>query len=383
MNVDVVTRRQDLAGLSQQWDALARNDSRDGFFRTSAWYQSWMDHIRPDAEPFVVVARDHAGEILGLAPLCKGPFRDLGFRLTGVSSGGRELASGDFLDFPSVPHARTQALSAILDFLWEQRSQWEILTIGEVTVDGDLHRAVAAFAESRNLGFRLQEERVCPFIELPPTFDQYLRSVSQKMRYEMRRDSREVLGKMGARIEVVTEPQLVCEHLDTVIQLHVAHWRNVNLPGTLSRPEMARFLKQFCSAPPQGAQTRLYLLKYEEKPAAAVFVFWYGENALFYQTGWDPHSPVARFSPGMVLVGWSIRDAIESGMRYYDFLRGDETYKVRLTKACRRTATLLLGRSFLAKEYLRANRLKDSVKRMMGDEEARPVVPQPPAVSQA
>ncbi|HJZ96126.1 MAG TPA: GNAT family N-acetyltransferase [Candidatus Solibacter sp.] len=377
MNVELVTRREDLPGLAQKWDELARNDPRDGFFRSSAWYMAWMDHVRTDAQPFIVVVRDQSGEIVGLAPLCRAPYRDLGFRLTGVSTGGREMVSGDFLDYPSAPHVREEVLQTILSFLWERRSEWEMLVTGEVTVGGDLHRAIESFAEVRGLGFRLQEERTCPFIELPPTFEQYLRGLSQKMRYEMRRDTRDLLEKMGTRIEVVTEPQEVCDRLDTVIQLHVAHWHNVNLPGTLSRPEMRGFLKQFCAAPPPGGQTRLYFLKHEDTPAAAVFTFWYGENALFYQTGWDPQSPAARFSPGMVLVGWSIRDAIEGGMKYYDFLRGDEAYKVRLTKSSRKTATLLLARSFLAKEYLRANRLKDSMKRMMGDESQAAGTPQP------
>ena len=68
---------------------------------------------------------------------------------------------------------------------------------------------------------------------------------------------------------------------------------------------------------------------------------------------------------GMVLVAQSIRDSIERGLRYFDFLRGDEAYKCRLTKSSRKTITLLVARSFLAKEYLRVARLKDSVKRLV------------------
>jgi CelD/BcsL family acetyltransferase involved in cellulose biosynthesis len=79
-------------------------------------------------------------------------------------------------------------------------------------------------------------------------------------------------------------------------------------------------------------------------------------------------------SPGMVLVAQSIRDAIEGGRRYFDFLRGDEPYKCRLTKSSRKTVTLLVARSFLAKEYLRVARLKDSVKRLVtGQGVAEPV----------
>ena len=35
MKVELVTRREELTALSQRWDELAREDARDGFFRTS------------------------------------------------------------------------------------------------------------------------------------------------------------------------------------------------------------------------------------------------------------------------------------------------------------------------------------------------------------
>jgi hypothetical protein len=326
-----------------------------------------MQHIRPDIEPFLVVVYDVADEIVGLAPLCKMAYRDHGFRLGGVSSAGREVVSGDFLDYPSAPERREEVLNAIMASLWEKRSEWDILVVGEVSEGGDLDRTIERFADTHGLPLRRQEERVCPYIELPRTFEDYLRSISQKMRYEIRRDTRELLEKWGAIIEVHTEPAHVKENLDVLIQLHLAHWRRVSEPGTLGRPGFSEFLKDVCTSPSSGASTRLYVLRHEGKPAAALLAFWFGESVLFYQTGWDPDSPVARLSPGMVLVARSIREAIEHGFRYFDFLRGDEAYKCRLTKTSRKTVTMLVARSFLAKEYLRVARLKDSVKRLVTD----------------
>ena len=58
MKVELIARREDLNALCPRWDELALEDPRDGFFRTSGWYRAWMEHIRPDAEPFVVVVRN-------------------------------------------------------------------------------------------------------------------------------------------------------------------------------------------------------------------------------------------------------------------------------------------------------------------------------------
>src|SRR5262249_20855769 len=154
---------------------------------------------------------------------------------------------------------------------------------------------------------------------------------------KIRRDTRDVLEKFGAQIEVFTAPEEVRDNLPILAELHSAHWQRVNQPGNIGRPGFLAFLEQFCAKPSAGVQPRLYILKHEQKPAAAVIMFWFGETASFYQTGWDPDSPLVRRSPGIVLLTQTIKDAIDHGFRYYDFLRGDEAYKGRLTKTSRRT----------------------------------------------
>ena len=59
--------------------------------------------------------------------------------------------------------------------------------------------------------------------------------------------------------------------------------------------------------------------------------------------------PGGAYSPDMVLVAQSIRNAIEGGLRYVDFLRCDEPYKWRLTKSSRKIVTLLMMQSFLVR----------------------------------
>jgi CelD/BcsL family acetyltransferase involved in cellulose biosynthesis len=360
MIVDVVTRREDLPALEARWDELAHNDPRDGLFRTSVWYRAWLEHVRPDAEPFVVVVRDGA-TIVGLAPLCRLTYCDLGFRLKAVAWAGREVVSGDFLDFISENETRPQVISAILTFLDKARSQWGLLVIGELLKEGPTLDAMENMGGFNKLAARRQEDRLCPYIELPETFDAYLNGMSSSMRYHVRRRIRDI-EKKGARMEVSSDPKEVSAHLDTLIRLHLARWRRDNLPGTFGRKGFAEFLRQVCTNPPSGSSCRLYQLSHEGSPIAALLMFYFGQSALYYQAGWDPDSPLVSCSPGVVIMAHSIRDAIDRGFRYYEFLRGDEAYKLRWTKTYRVTTTLLLARSLAARSYLRTAQLKDLVK---------------------
>jgi CelD/BcsL family acetyltransferase involved in cellulose biosynthesis len=142
------------------------------------------------------------------------------------------------------------------------------------------------------------------------------------------------------------------------------------LPGTLGRPGFAAFLREFCLDLPQGAGCRLYVLKHQNQAVATLLTFSFGSSTLYYQAGWDPDSALASLSPAVVLMAQSIRDAIEQRSTYYEFLRGDEAYKSRWTKTYRTTSTLLIARSFMARNQQRVAWLKDRVKRLMPVKEA-------------
>ncbi len=365
MKIEVVRRREELEALREEWDALANEDPRDGFFRSATWFITWMRYVRPDAEPFVIVVRAADGHLVGLAPLCRMTYRDLGFRLRGVGLGGREVVSGDYLDFLSTANARAEVLNTILPFLWEQRSLWDLLILGEVIAGGDLYTALTSWAERNGLRIRQQERRRCPYITLPESFDEYLASLEGTVRQKLRRNMRAILDKQGAQIELYSEPEQVCANLDILFQLHQARWRRENLPGNFGRPGFMTFLREFCAARPNGVQCRLYILRDKEQPVGAHLTFHFGQSALSYQGGWDPESPLARFSPGGVLRAHAIKDAIDQGLRYYDFLRGEEAHKYRLTKTYRNTITLLFAGTLLGRGYLRVVHVKDMAKRFL------------------
>jgi CelD/BcsL family acetyltransferase involved in cellulose biosynthesis len=65
--------------------------------------------------------------------------------------------------------------------------------------------------------------------------------------------------------------------------------------------------------------------------AAAYLCFDYNGHILVYNSGFDYQ--FSSYSPGWVLLGHLIQHAIQTGSRYFDFMRGDEDYKYRFGAA--------------------------------------------------
>ena len=77
----------------------------------------------------------------------------------------------------------------------------------------------------------------------------------------------------------------------------------------------------------QAGFLRLCILRIDGNPAACFYNLRMGEREYCYSGGMEPG--YARYSPGSLLDYWMIGEAINDGVRTYDFGLGNETYKFR------------------------------------------------------
>jgi CelD/BcsL family acetyltransferase involved in cellulose biosynthesis len=86
----------------------------------------------------------------------------------------------------------------------------------------------------------------------------------------------------------------------------------------------------------------LFMLRINNRPAAAVLCFVAGSYLYLYNSGYDPE--FSSLSVGLVSKALCLRWAIENGFGGLDFLRGDESYKYDLGAQDQRVYRLRLRR---------------------------------------
>ena len=110
--------------------------------------------------------------------------------------------------------------------------------------------------------------------------------------------------------------------MDTFLELHT---RSRQDKTDFMTEEMAVFFRRMASALAAEGLVRLFLLRINARPAAAVLCFDAGSYLYMYNSGYDP--AFAGLSVGLVSKALCLRWAIENGKKGLDFLRGDEPYK--------------------------------------------------------
>ena len=349
--VAVFRRPEDLPALRADWERLAAHASRDGLFRSYAWNALWLRHFAPQAVPHIVTV-SRGGETIGLAPLCDTSYSARFIRIRALGFAGRDIVSGDFLDFLAAPGCEDVVREAVLAHVATELDHVPLFVLGDCLRDSATALHAPAYMGAFGRHARWQEERTCPTIELPGDFGAYVSALSQNTRANLKRRPRQ-LREAGCEILRLRGAAEVLPHIGTLFRLHEARWRDEGQKGNFVRPGFREFLESFIAESGADVSTELYLLGDTAGAVAALLMFRRGDVVHFYQGGWDPASPHARLSPCLALFARAIEDAIHDGCRYFEFLRGDEPYKRKLAAVERRTATLVVaGRGLLPRTYL-------------------------------
>ena len=160
-------------------------------------------------------------------------------------------------------------------------------------------------------------QEVSPYLDLPHTWGEYLDNLDRHYRKELKRKLKRL---QETEYKIAEE-----DNLNEFIRLH-----RLSDPAKskfMTEP-MAKFFKQVYEAKVPGWKTALSFLKIEGKNTAAIMTFESETELWLYNSGYDPE--FSYYSVGLLLKALSIKQAIETGKKKYDFLRGNERYKYEL-----------------------------------------------------
>lgn len=164
----------------------------------------------------------------------------------------------------------------------------------------------------------------CPLLILPDSWEVYLESLDGKDRHELRRKL-----KKASRVEY---KDLGPEAIDTLFELMSASDKEKAL--FLDR-DVQSFFSTLAQTFHNNGWLRFRGIVLDFRPIGIIFSFQTDDRIYVYNMGFDPE--FQHLSPGFVTIALDIRTGIEEGFKYYDFLRGDEAYKLHFGAKIRHT----------------------------------------------
>ena len=145
--------------------------------------------------------------------------------------------------------------------------------------------------------------------------------------------------KNGAlRIEHLTHPVQILEHIEELFDQHIARWAPTNHPSLFLNEKQRLFYSELIHRLGGTGWLTLTRILWNESPIALHFGFDYKGSFLWYKPSFE--IALAKHSPGEVLLRQLLLNAIVKNARRFDFGLGDEAFKSRFANSSRTVVTL-------------------------------------------
>ena len=308
------TRLASYRDREEQWQNLLSTSAVDTLFTTPQWQKIWWEQFGDGAEMFLLSLNGQNG-IEGMASLAR---RER--KITFI--GSQDLF--DYNDFLVAKGAESRFYSCLLNHL--DGEEWETLELSSVPEDSPTLTYLPDIARKHGYVVDVKEEDVSPGLSLPDSWGGYLQGLSKKDRHELRRKLRRLYSaEPEFRLSKVSDPLEVESSLE---KFFVLMRTSREAKHHFLTPAREQFFRRIAGEMSSIGVFKLFLLEQGGQPVAAAMCFDYGSARLLYNSGYDP--AYSYYGVGLTLKALCLKDAIEDGMSYFDFLRGSEPYKYDL-----------------------------------------------------
>ena len=295
-----------------QWDELAQASAASPFVRP-AWLEPWVDAFGGE----LALVLEHRGdELVGVLPLVRTRF--------GVAS-PTNYHTAEFGLVAKDGDAREALARRAL------AAHRAAVRVHYLPADGpDLPVLERVARDLRHLPLERSRRR-SPVLEPSGTWAEYEAALSKNLRGDVRRRRRRLEEAGAVTVEVATEADPAV--LDEGFAIEGSGWKDEEGTAIRSQPETLRFYTELARRAAAHGWLRLCTLRLDGKAVAFHYNLEADDVLYHLKGGFDVEYD--RFSPGKLLHYALVERAWEIGLRRYDFLGGDEPYKLQFASGAR------------------------------------------------
>lgn len=292
-----------LESLAPEWHELWKNDPCATPFQSPTWLIPWARHFT--AGEFCCVCVRVEEQLVGFLPMFEWRNPDTSEReLLLLGTGLSDYCDGLFL--PGYANeslaVASEHLSAVFD--------WDLLNFQDLRSESPLA-----------LNFDRGPQSIVPILELPPSVEELNTAIPkaqlQNLAYYRRRAERLGLCEWQA-----ADSESLGSMLEELFDLNSVRWRE---RGAVDNDDLRGFHRDAASRLLRINALRLYRLRIAGETAAVLYGFASHGRTYYYLGGFN--QKFASVSPGTLIIGHAIEQAVREGGTHFDFLRGAEHYK--------------------------------------------------------
>jgi CelD/BcsL family acetyltransferase involved in cellulose biosynthesis len=229
----------------------------------------------------------------------------------------------DYLDFVILPGQELEFFVSMVRDLRNNNIRY--LNLESVPEDSSILTDFKRVADNIGCRMAIETQDVAMAIDLPESWDTYLIQLPGKQRHEIRRKYRRLYDAGEIKYALIENPADIAKEMESFLELF-----KMNRPdkAAFMTQRMRRYFQSLGKNLSEAGMLKLFKLQIDGVTAAVVMCFDYQSTRFLYNNAYD--DSFKEYSVGLMSKVMSMKNAIESRLKRYDFLKGDEIYKQRL-----------------------------------------------------
>lgn len=348
----VVTTMAEFEALADEWALLLANADETNINMDYVWLKSWLELF--PCQLFVVLVQNAEGKLVGAAPfkISKSP-RGLARKLLRqLQFIGSEPDVYEWMKLVIVPTEDNEAvIREIARQCLAASHLWDTVDLRFCADETQLERLSHYLAPSTFAGDVTTSTAVL-YLQLPETIEAY-EEASRKRGYK--RDLKRVHNHLkrdfpehSLQLDFIPPSPQAREMMENFCRQHIAYWAGRGSNSDFKRfPNLMEFYltlhNRFNPAGEAYGRAQFSILRIGNIPLGYQVVFVQKDSFIGHLVTYN--AAYRKYRPGILHFEALIHHAIQSGAHWFEFGRGDESYKTQWTQETRPLWSLLIHKS--------------------------------------
>lgn len=342
LKIKIINTLEELQLIKSDWDKLVEISSAT-IYQRSCWLFTWWKYYHnPKIDQMLVLLFYNKDNLVGIAPLYihKDTFLGKVFFKSIHFIGSETLFSktfglfndnspSDYSDVICSPGFERIVIETLINFLMENKDLYDEIIFTNLNTQSIAYKYLPELLKDKDLKFILKEGEMCPYIQTPRSFEEYLNSRVPSVKRRLTQSWKES-GKLF-KIQKSRSYEELKNFLNEIKDLHQTKWNRIGFPGFFGDHRYEKFFNEFIDLCYNDGTIWCAKAHSNNRTIAGRLAFKYKGKFYDYLSGIDDTAPEAKRRPGLVLLMEMINDAITENIPVIDLLRGDESYKKDFT----------------------------------------------------
>jgi len=331
MKISVADRDQ-IAQSRIVWDVLVNSMKYPSVFLTWEWVTTWIDQFGSTYDLLVLMG--YEGErLVGILPLAgtRVKLEDGLLEHKVITFCGALELYPDHLDVicdRNTSHEKIQSyINQFMEFL-KLHNRRSIIYFPFLAERGHLSR----WLQQNSYRHRtiVRDDITSPYIPFGEDIDTYFQMMGKKKRYNIKREARILFEQKKVKMAILRKGDEIEKGLDELFRLHSARSSSKGIESTFSSDKIKEYHVLFAHETASLEWVMIFQLLDGNNVIASAYGLLFHGTFNYYQAGFDPEW--SHYSPGNVLIYSMIGYLSDKGIKVFDFLGGNDGYKLFWTK---------------------------------------------------